>query len=95
MLERLLEQKLPIMAALESEKQFLLRDDQWALASNLAQLLEPFESVTKRLSLSSACVSQMIPFIETLKRHIERSISDTYFITQKRRMLEGRYFYLF
>lgn len=89
MLERLLEQKLPIMAALENDKKLLLRDDQWSLAANLVEMLEPFESATRKLSLNSACVSQMIPFVETLSRHIEKSIANDCLVSSKRQMLKG------
>uniref|UniRef100_A0A915L0F0 Uncharacterized protein n=1 Tax=Romanomermis culicivorax TaxID=13658 RepID=A0A915L0F0_ROMCU len=89
MLDRLIEQKLPTMAALQGDKKFLLRDDQWTLAANLVEMLEPFESATRKPSLKSACVSQMIPFVETLKRRLEKSISNSILILSEHQMLQA------
>lgn len=89
MLERLIEQKLPIMAVLANDKTLLLRDEQWALAEKVIEMLRPFEAVTRKLSLKSACISQMIPFVETMKKQIEKSLDNQYLLSAKRQMLKG------
>src|SRR3569832_1134613 len=88
MLERLVEQKTPIVAALEHErKALLLQEDQWTLAANIICVLAPFEETTIKLCLKSACISQIIPFIQILGRGLECSLSDSILVAQKHQML--------
>uniref|UniRef100_A0A915I1D6 Uncharacterized protein n=1 Tax=Romanomermis culicivorax TaxID=13658 RepID=A0A915I1D6_ROMCU len=89
MLDHLIEQNLRIMAALQGDKKLLLRDDQWILAANVVKMLQTFESATRKLCLKSACVSQMIPFVKTLKCHLKKSISNSILILSKHQMLLG------
>jgi len=45
-----------------------LSASEWLKADKVVKLLEPFQHVTKELSTNDASISQVIPFIETLKK---------------------------
>jgi len=91
MLERLVEQRRAISlydADYGLPEQLSASD--WQQAEKILKLLEPFQRVTKELSAKDASVSQVIPFIETLKIELSSSKdSDLGIKTTKQEMLKS------
>lgn len=95
MLQRLVEQKVAILAAggAESNCNYELRAEQWSLAEKVVHLLKPFEEATMELSREDASVSLVIPIVLSLKRFlssVESSPHGDHGITSmKQKMLQS------
>ncbi|XP_018122472.1 zinc finger BED domain-containing protein 6 [Xenopus laevis] len=82
MLQRLIEQQKAIEEYLESHKLEIadlhLTSSNWSLISCLVELLQPFEMVTREVSASGSCLSQVLPevrylhiFLKQIRGHFE------------------------
>ena len=67
-----------------------LSASEWQQADKVVKLLEPFERVTKELSANDASISQVLPFIDTLKEELSTSKDgDLGIKTTKQEMLKS------
>ena len=90
MLERVVEQRRAIsLYDADHGLPEKLSANEWQQADKVVKLLEPFQRVTKELSANDASISQVIPFIETLKEELSSSKdSDLGIKTTKQEMLK-------
>jgi hypothetical protein len=73
MLQRLLEQRLPISVfCSESEAVSNLTPVQWTLLEGVVHLLRPFEEITRNMSSETACISLVIPTVKAISAHLEK-----------------------
>ncbi|KAJ8913579.1 hypothetical protein NQ315_013984 [Exocentrus adspersus] len=71
MLTRLLELKKTInLYIVEHPGLTDLTYHEWQLSENLINLLKPFEEITKLISSQNSCISEVIPFVSTLKAYL-------------------------
>ena len=76
MLQNLLEQKRALGAyAADYELPATFTVNQWGLIENMLSLLQPFEELTKEISLSSASTADVIPSVMALKRYLGKAIA--------------------
>ncbi|XP_066585487.1 zinc finger BED domain-containing protein 4-like [Prorops nasuta] len=72
LLERLLEQKQAINLYIIDKPDISdLTYHQWELINNILNLLKPFEEITKIVSQRDSCISEIIPFICTLRKFLQ------------------------
>lgn len=75
MLARLMEQKRAISLYLTDCNIDNLTAAQWELLEQLLKLLQPFEEITRITSSGYACISEVIPYVVTLIRYCDKTIT--------------------
>lgn len=74
----------------EHELPSTLTANEWALLEKVAHVLEPFEEVTKKISLSTSTAAEVIPHVSSLKIALaEETPEDTGIKTMKTTLLES------
>lgn len=77
MMERIrkLKESLCLYAATHSKVE-KISNTEWMLLSKCVKALQPYEEVTKQLSSSSSSISDVIPFIVSLKTTLQPNVSE-------------------
>ena len=83
MLQRILEQKMALAAYATEHPIPQLTQNQLNLANKVVQVLVPIDEITKSVSLDSAAVSVIIPFVRILSRTLDQNEEDSGVRTMK------------
>ncbi|XP_072027833.1 zinc finger BED domain-containing protein 4-like [Amphiura filiformis] len=89
MLERILEQKLPLVEYASLYDLPSMTANQWTLARKLVTALQPFEVLTREASAASATCSMVIPSVSILQRALGKHDADQGIQTLTTSMLES------
>nr|XP_029714017.1 zinc finger BED domain-containing protein 4-like [Aedes albopictus] len=77
MLERMQDQRAAITYfAGEVSTVKNLTEYEWNMTSRLLELLRPFEEITRIVSSEDSCISEVIPYVATLRLFLEKSNSE-------------------
>lgn len=81
MLDRLIEQKRAVSVYVAEcdekyNKALSMTTSQWALATRIVAILQPFDQLTKEISCNNSCFSMILPAVQAILLYLQKDVSD-------------------